>query len=312
MSKSEILSRQPPPHVSQGAAGGVRPRPPMFQALGREAPPVEVEIQGAPYRLVEVLKHDSWAATAIYENAGDRKICKFNRQQPLCGIPMTWLGSILGRHEAALLRCLEGLPNVPLWAGDLFVAGVRVPGAVARSYIPGHPLGHHEWVKDDFFPALEGLLSEMRRRNVAYVDMHKRENIIVADDGRPFLVDFQISVMLPQRWPGNSLPMQVLLRLLQRADAYHLLKHYARCRPDLAGFDSQELAARRPWWIRVHRLVAKPLRTARRRLLVALRIRSGRGFASSEHFPEDVVRSAGHGPGVAPQAAEERHRDTKG
>jgi hypothetical protein len=283
----------------------------MFRALGREAPPAEIDIQGAPFHLVEVLKHDSWAATAIYENAGDKKICKFNRQQPIWGLPMTWLGNLLGRHETAVLRCLEGLPNVPLWAGDVFAGGVRVPGALARNYIPGHPLGHHEWVEDCFFPELEGLLAEMRRRNVAYVDMHKRENIIVADDGRPFLVDFQISMVLPQRWPGNSLPMRALLRLLQRADAYHLLKHYARCRPDLAGFDSQGLAARRPWWIRVHRLAAKPLRSARRRLLVALRVRSGHGYASSEYFPEDVVRSDRRGPGIAPQAAEEHHRDNE-
>jgi hypothetical protein len=309
MSASEIPGRQSAPLFPRGDAGGVRPRPPLFRALGREAPPAQVDIRGVPYRLVEVLKHDSWAATALYENAGDKKICKFNRQQPIWGIPMTWLGNLLGRHETAVLRRLEGLPHVPPWAGAVFVGGARVPGALARNYIPGHPLGHHEWVEDHFFSALERLLAEMRRRNVAYVDMHKRENIIVGDDGRPFLVDFQISVVLPKRWPGNSLPMRASLRLLQRADAYHLLKHYARCRPDLAGFGSQDLAARRPWWIRVHRLAAKPLRSARRRLLVALRIRAGRGYAASEHFPEDVVRSDSRGQKIATQSAEERHSD---
>jgi hypothetical protein len=78
---------------------------------------------------------------------------------------------------------------------------------------------------------------------------------------------------------------------LQRSDIYHLRKLYARSRPDLCGFDSRQVSAQRPWWIRLHRLVAVPFRRLRRQLLVVLRIRSGRGYAASEHFPEDAVRN---------------------
>jgi hypothetical protein len=44
----------------------VRPRPPLLRALGRDEPPGEVDIDGQRYRLVRVVKHDSWAATAFY------------------------------------------------------------------------------------------------------------------------------------------------------------------------------------------------------------------------------------------------------
>jgi hypothetical protein len=37
-------------------------------------------------------------------------------------------------------------------------------------------------------------------------------------------------------------------------------------------------------------MVAVPFRSARRRLLVLLGIRKGRGRAETEHFPEDAVR----------------------
>jgi hypothetical protein len=44
-----------------------QPRPRVFRALGKADPPEQVEIDGHPYRRVDILKHDSWAATALYE-----------------------------------------------------------------------------------------------------------------------------------------------------------------------------------------------------------------------------------------------------
>jgi hypothetical protein len=128
----------------------------------------------------------------------------------------------------------------------------------------------------------------MHRHDVAYVDLHKRENILVGADGRPYLLDFQISVSLPHWWPANSTLTQVLLRIFQRSDDYHLHKHLARCRPDLM---AEEKEVRRPWWITMHRLIAVPLRTARRWLLARLGIRDKTGRVDSEHFPEEVVRA---------------------
>ncbi|MFM8951864.1 MAG: hypothetical protein ACKOOF_02200 [Planctomycetaceae bacterium] len=67
---------------------------------------------------------------------------------------------------------------------------------------------------------------------MAHVDLHKRENILVDDDGRPHLIDFQISFALPR---SNRLAARLcggLMRLLQRCDDYHLFKHRLRHRPD--------------------------------------------------------------------------------
>src|SRR5581483_919767 len=162
---------------------------------------------------------------------------------------------------------------------------------VAHDFIPGHPLGERERVGDNFFPDLLALLAEVHRRDIAYVDLHKRENVIVGADGRPYLIDFQISLRLPGWWPANSWLGRAVLRLAQRSDDYHLCKHFARCRPDQCGHGLEAVAASRPWWIRVHRLVARPLRSCRRWLLVKLGVRSGAGKVGSEHFPEEVVRA---------------------
>ncbi len=141
-----------------------------------------------------------------------------------------------------------------------------------------------------FFAELERCLKEIHRRGVAYMDFHKRENIVVGDDGNPYLVDFQVSYLArPRSW---FWPARWLLSLFQAGDRYHLIKHKLRnC--DLDWHEAQAIIARhRPFWLRLHRVAAVPLRTLRRRLLVLLRIRTGSGRAQSEHFTEDGLRTA--------------------
>jgi hypothetical protein len=268
----------------------VRPRPAFLRALGADEPPQCIEIAGIPCVLRDVFKHDSWAATALYAaQDGSRFICKFNRQQSLFGLPLSWLGRILARREAFFLSALGDMPNVPAPAGAVTSAGRPLPNAVARHYLPGHPLGPFEPVNDEFFPRLVSVLREMHRRGFAYVDLHKCENVIVGDDGQPYLIDFQISQGLWSSLPVVGRFATAILHMLQRSDLYHLAKMQRRARPDQAPATGQS-ASERPWWIRLHRLIAVPFRTFRRRLLVSLHIRSGKGKATSEEFAEDAFR----------------------
>ncbi len=267
----------------------VRPRPRWLKALGASEPPERIEIGGREFRQVELFEHDSWAATALYESVDGTApavVCKFQRQQSLLGLPIRWAGRWMARHEAGLIARLADLEGVPRLCGPVSKEGRRLPYAVARWYIPGHPLGKQEPVNDAFFPRLAALLAEIHARRMAYVDLHKRENIIVGADGSPYLIDFQIGI----RRPG-WMPVGLMTRLLQRSDDYHLRKHWARHRPDQCGFTLDELAARRPWYIRLHRLFAQPFREARRRLLVLVKVRSGRGHVETELLPEDAVRA---------------------
>jgi hypothetical protein len=268
-----------------------RPRPALFRALGKEEPPALVSVAGSEYHLERVLKHDSWAASAVYVGEAGQLAVKFNRVQPIFGLPVTWLGNWLARREAWMMKALADVPNVARWAGEVRVHGRVVKHAVAHAWIPGHPLRTGEKVGDDFFPALERLLAELHRRGIAYVDLHKRENIIVGEDGQPYLIDFQISQALPDIWVCDNFLTRPLLRLLQRSDSYHLHKHRVHHRPDQVGANEADLERSRPWWIRLHRLVARPFRALRRALLVRLRVRTGDGQATSEVFPEDAVQN---------------------
>ncbi|NDC54884.1 MAG: hypothetical protein EBZ74_11575 [Planctomycetia bacterium] len=268
-----------------------RPRPAVFRALGRDDPPATIELDGETFRLLEILKHDSWAATATYRSATRTAKCKFNRTQPVLLVPLGWLGRLLAAREAWFMDRLHGIPGIPEPLGGVRVGGRSVPHAVAHVWIEGRALAEGEWVDDRFFPALAAILRAVHHRGVAHVDLHKRENLLVDTAGRPHLIDYQISFGVA---PGGVAARVFggLLRMLQRCDEYHLLKHRLKHRPDQVRLSLHDLERMRPWWIRLHRCVAVPFRTTRRRLLTALRIRSATGHAFTEAFPEIAHRRA--------------------
>lgn len=268
----------------------VRPRPAILRALGHNDPPEEILIKGETQQRLRIFKHDSWAATALYEGPAGLVVCKFNRQQSVGPIPMRWLGRILARRERRFLQRLDDLPNVPDWSGDVFDGEKRLSNAVAHVYVRGEALRYNEPVDENFFPELEAALREMHRRGMAFVDLHKAENILVGDDGRPYLIDFQIGFALPGWWPGNSFVVRAFLSMLQQSDLYHLQKHIDQ---HAVGGGAKLLVAP-PWWIRAHRLVAVPFRTCRRWLLVKLGIRRPHGGVQSEQFVEEGLRAKQH------------------
>src|SRR5262249_23472723 len=118
-----------------------RPRPALLRALGRAEPPDLIEAEGSEVRRVTTFKHDSWAATGLSPAAGGRQIVsKFNRVQPVFGVPMRWLGRLLARRERRMLKRLADEPQVPNPCRRLRVAGQSAPNCVAHDFVEGRPL----------------------------------------------------------------------------------------------------------------------------------------------------------------------------
>lgn len=266
-----------------------RPRPAVLRALGPSDPPESVEIGGRTYQRVEIFKHDSWAATAKYRGDDQSEVvCKFNRRQSIFGFPMGWLGRWLARREQGFLQRLAGVNGIPAESGDVVVEGQRLLNAVAHEYIPGHPLARGESVAPGFYESLHDMLAQLHQRGVAYVDLHKPENIIVGRDGRPNLIDFQVCFAVDPNSSRSTLRYSIFQRL-RNLDIYHFAKHVRHCETAPQELVSEE-QCRRPRWISVHRMFAVPLRKLRRGLLTSLRVRGADGHAGSEAFPEDAVR----------------------
>jgi len=119
------------------------------------------------------------------------------------------------------------------------------------------------------------------------VDLHKRENVPVGDDGEPYLIDFQIRYANFAGFLGRLPSSKLNLKVLQKSDDYHLEKLR---RKSLPPEQAELLPVHRPWWIRVHRGVAMPYRQMRRKMFVLMKVRSGQGRVHSEHFTEEALR----------------------
>lgn len=257
-----------------------------LRALGAEDMPPSIMLADGEYRHLRTFKHDFFAATGLYEGPSGRVVLKMGRVAGLFGVPMAWMGELMARHEAGIYEELNGLPGVPRWVGRYGRTGI------IHAFLEGHPLQRDEKVGDDFFPRLEGLLAELHRRGIAYVDLEKRENILVCPDGSPGLIDFQISF----RWAGHGggrrsgwqrlVPAglgDLLLAKLQQGDRYHVLKHRRRHRPDTLTAEQLKASYRRGWYIELHRRVSRPFTALRRAVLKLL---TGRSRSPKQDGPE--------------------------
>ncbi len=240
------------------------PRHAWLYALTEAELPARVTCNGQVYEHVRTFKHDFFAATGLYRGPDGLAVLKLGRQQDCATIPLDWLGRWLTRREVRLYRMLQDLSGVPRLIGMVGSAGFL------HAYVPGRPLGREDRVSDDFFDELMEMLETIWRRDIAYVDLNKRQNILLGDDGRPYLIDFQISLYLPARGWRRLTPVRWLLRRFQQADRYHTLKHKRRLRPDQLTSDERRVVERLSIWIRLHRWLTRPLTNLRRRTLKRL------------------------------------------
>lgn len=226
---------------------------------GRDLPPCFV-VAGASYAHEQTVKHDFWAATGFYRAPdGRRAVLKVDRVQEFAGLPLEWIGRWLCRREVRFYRLLQGVRGVPRLIGTLG------PTGFIHEHIPGAPLSKHSVVADAFFDRLLTLMAEVHARGIAYVDTNKPQNILLGDDGEPWLIDFQIS--FDPREIGLNPLSRALLRRMQREDVYHLLKHKRRLRPDQLTEEERGIVEHQSWAIRLHRFLTRPYFRIRRRLM---------------------------------------------
>jgi len=229
--------------------------------MGRKPLPASIEVGERTYELRKVFKNDFFAVTAMYEGQGRKVLLKINRTAWFGFVPLRWVGRVLAAKEAAAFHRLSDVAGIPRMICRFG------PTGLVREYIDGHPLAKGEAVGDDFHRLLLETVDEIHSRGMAYVDLEKCENVLVSDDGRPYLFDFQISWYVPRRWGGELWPLTMLRRWFQQGDRYHLLKLQRRTRPDQLSAEALAASYRRPWYVRWHRIVTWPFTWCRRKVL---------------------------------------------
>jgi hypothetical protein len=237
-------------------------QPPAFlRSLGSRPFPAQVHVEDDACQLQRVFKHDFWAGTALYQGEHNKVVVKIHRQASVFGLPLRWAGRLMSGHESRMLQRAQGIPGIPRWRGSCEGTGL------IHDYVEGGTHRRGAPMAESFVQEFRELLRRLHERDVAYVDLEKPENVLVGEDGSPYLVDFQISFFCPAKGWGRLPPLRWLLRRLQAADRYHFVKMVRRGQSHLLTEEERQEFERKPWYIRLHSFCTRPLTRLRRWIL---------------------------------------------
>jgi RIO-like serine/threonine protein kinase len=136
-----------------------------------------------------ILKRDVFGTVERQGDALVRRVASGSRA-PLSRV---LAGRLLERERRALER-LAGLDGVPqLVRTETSSAG----HVLVRTFVAGEPLSSAVTLPENFFDELDALVAALHARGVCHNDLHKEQNVIVAADGYPWLVDFQLASVHP-------------------------------------------------------------------------------------------------------------------
>ena len=140
------------------------------------------------------------------------------------------LGLWLIHKEWKIYSRLTGMKGIPKPVGriDRF--------AFAMEFIPGRPILRGEPLPSSFFSDLERVLREVHDRGVVHLDLRHKGNILVSENGEPFLIDFNSSFAFKEK----RFLRRYLFPLLRWVDYGGLLKLKKRISP--SSMTPEELA----------------------------------------------------------------------
>lgn len=170
------------------------------------------------------------------------------------------VGPILIRREYGALRKLigvEGVPRVVARIDRYALAAQHVPGVSLDRPLP-------KALTDGFYIDLRRVIDDMHARGVAHCDLRSRGNVMLGDDGRPYVIDFAACVFLGR---GLNPFFRWLFGQFVLADRNAVLRIKQRNSPELMSeADKTELATPLPFE-RPARVFGETVRRITRRLL---------------------------------------------
>ncbi|MEO5356353.1 MAG: hypothetical protein H7844_03525 [Nitrospirae bacterium YQR-1] len=222
--------------------------------------PKSITIEGREFFYEKILKDDFFSVNVLYRSGeGIRYVLKLSDFRFIFGVLLRPLAQFFSRREYRIYEKVGDIAGVPKLGPrygkrgyfHLFIEGVTL----------------HEFkgtLPDDFFDNLKGIIEEVHRRRIFYLDLNKLGNIIVATEGRPYLIDFQISMYFRPLKGITGRFVDWIFNSLIREDIYHLYKHKKRFRSDQMTPDEFELAKRTGFNKWYNLLFGQPYRKVKR------------------------------------------------
>ena len=103
------------------------------------------------------------------------------------------LGLWLIQKEWKVYSGLNGIEGIPraVESIDRF--------AFTIEYVPGVPLRRDEGLPPSFFSDLERVLQEVHSRGIVHLDLLHKGNILISQEGKPYIIDFNSSFSFGER-----------------------------------------------------------------------------------------------------------------
>lgn len=169
-----------------------------------------IKISDIPGYRCEVLRESSRTrpALCVIEDNGVRAVVKdFSPNRTLY---RNIIGRLLVWRESKAYMRLRGLKGVPAFYRS--VDGL----ALILEEIPGRTIEGMEnenKLSEEFFEELRNLVERIHERGLAHCDLKRAPNILLGDDGKPYIVDWTASIFKTQSkfFPLNLLYKRFLL-----------------------------------------------------------------------------------------------------
>ena len=227
-----------------------------------QAYPKEAFINGEMFVFEKVLKDDLYSINVLYTNdRGGKYVLKLSDFRFVFGLILRPLAGVMSRHEYKMYQIASDISGIPC-LGPRF--GRR---GFFHEFVKGKTLFEMDYsyrLPENFFNELRVLVDELHKRRILYLDLQKRGNIILAENGHPYLIDFQISIHFP-KWKGllGHFVDKVFDRLIQE-DIYHLYKMKTRFQKQHMSEQELNLAERSYMNSLLFKYVGRPFRIVKR------------------------------------------------
>jgi len=165
-------------------------------------------------------------------------------------------GQLLGRflvfREKIAYERLNGLPGIPSYYGTVD------PYALILQHVPTEPIldVDYEQIPADFFHLLSELVENLHSRGIAHGDLHKLDNILIDDSGRPVIVDFTSAIMT-----GSNPLVALVFRIFCDDDWRGVYKLKDKVAPELLTEQERKSLQHRSLGEQIFRRTREPIRS---------------------------------------------------
>ena len=142
-------------------------------------------------RKVRILREASSTRPALWiaEEDGERAVVKDYRANGF--LYRNAVGRFLVWREKRAYERLAGVPGIPRFYGVLDGPALVIEAIEGRSL---EDLEKAERLPRDFFDALRSLVEKVHQRGLAHCDLKRAPNILVGEDGLPYIVDWSAAI----------------------------------------------------------------------------------------------------------------------